>query len=122
MNQGTELLLRFLNQRRNHVLGILGGLSDDQLRRPVLPPGRSRPGMVRERRTRQPTPASCAPGTRRCAATCPAARRRRATRQLRRCAPSTVLLGTSLAPDMSDPAADGPRAAREEFPYLCEAG
>jgi len=39
MNQETEVLLRSLDQQRNHVLGILEGLSDEQLRRPVVPSG-----------------------------------------------------------------------------------
>jgi hypothetical protein len=29
----TELLLDYLNEQRHHVLGILEGLPDDQLRR-----------------------------------------------------------------------------------------
>lgn len=35
----TELLRRFLDEQRNHVLGILEGLTEEQLRRPVLPSG-----------------------------------------------------------------------------------
>ncbi len=35
----TELLLGFLDEQRHHVLGILEGLSEEQLRRPVLPSG-----------------------------------------------------------------------------------
>ncbi|MBT0770750.1 DinB family protein [Kineosporia sp. J2-2] len=35
----TPLLLSYLNGQRDHVLGILDGLDDDQLRRPVLPSG-----------------------------------------------------------------------------------
>ena len=35
----TELLLRFLNAQRRHVLGILEDLPEDELRRPVLPSG-----------------------------------------------------------------------------------
>ena len=34
-----ELLLDYLNEQRHHVVGTLEGLSDDQLRRPVLPSG-----------------------------------------------------------------------------------
>lgn len=33
----TAVLLSSLNSQRDHVLGILDGLSDDDLRRPVLP-------------------------------------------------------------------------------------
>jgi hypothetical protein len=47
MGSETELLLNFLNSQRNHVLGILEGLSEDQLRRPVLPSGWSCLGMVK---------------------------------------------------------------------------
>ena len=36
MDEETELLRDFLDGQRNHVLGILEGLSDEQLRRPVL--------------------------------------------------------------------------------------
>jgi hypothetical protein len=43
----TELLLTFLNEQRNHVLGILEGLSGEQLRRPVLPSGWHCLGMVK---------------------------------------------------------------------------
>jgi hypothetical protein len=43
----TERLLSSLNKARNHVLGILEGLSEEQLRRPVLPSGWSCLGMVR---------------------------------------------------------------------------
>lgn len=47
MDQEAELLLQFLDQERNHVLGILDGLSEEQLRRPVLPSGWSCLGMVK---------------------------------------------------------------------------
>jgi uncharacterized protein DUF664 len=47
MDQETELLLRFLDQERNHVLGILDGLSEEQVRRPVLPSGWNCLGMVK---------------------------------------------------------------------------
>jgi uncharacterized damage-inducible protein DinB len=47
MSQETELLLHFLDNQRDHVLGILEGLSDEQLRRPVLPSGWSCLGMVK---------------------------------------------------------------------------
>jgi hypothetical protein len=43
----TEVLLGFLNAEREHVLGILDGLSEEQLRRPVLPSGWNCLGMVR---------------------------------------------------------------------------
>jgi hypothetical protein len=35
----TELLLGYLDEQRNHVLGSLEGLSEEQSRRPVLPSG-----------------------------------------------------------------------------------
>ncbi len=35
----TRTLLKYFDDQRNHVLGILRGLSDDDLRRPVLPSG-----------------------------------------------------------------------------------
>jgi uncharacterized damage-inducible protein DinB len=41
-----DMLLRYLNVQRHHVLGILEGLSEEQLRRPVLPSGWSCLGMV----------------------------------------------------------------------------
>ena len=37
MSAETAVLLAALNNQRDHVLGILDGLSDDDLRRPVLP-------------------------------------------------------------------------------------
>jgi len=40
-------LLASLDAQREHVLGALDGLSDDDLRRPVLPSGWSPVGMVR---------------------------------------------------------------------------
>ncbi|MDR3032512.1 MAG: DinB family protein [Kitasatospora sp.] len=46
-NDEARLLLRFLDQERNHVLGILDGLSEDQLRQPVLPSGWNCLGMVK---------------------------------------------------------------------------
>jgi hypothetical protein len=42
----TEALLSSLNNQRGHVLGILDGLTEDQLRRPVLPSGWTCLGMV----------------------------------------------------------------------------
>jgi hypothetical protein len=42
----TDALLSSLNNQRNHVLGILDGLTDEQLRRPVLPSGWTCLGMV----------------------------------------------------------------------------
>src|SRR5579875_3625575 len=41
-----ETLLSALTKQRNHVLGILEGLSDDDLRRPVLPSGWNCVGLV----------------------------------------------------------------------------
>jgi hypothetical protein len=43
----TELLRRFLDEQRQHVLGILDGLTEEQLRRPVLPSGWHCLGMVK---------------------------------------------------------------------------
>jgi hypothetical protein len=37
MTRETAVLLASLNNQRDHVLGILDGLSEDDLRRPVLP-------------------------------------------------------------------------------------
>jgi uncharacterized protein DUF664 len=42
----TTALLASLTTQRNHVLGILEGLTDGQLRQPVLPSGWSCVGMV----------------------------------------------------------------------------
>jgi hypothetical protein len=42
----ASALLRSLNRQREHVLGILDGLADDDLRRPVLPSGWTCLGMV----------------------------------------------------------------------------
>jgi uncharacterized damage-inducible protein DinB len=42
-----QLMLAALNNQREHVLGILDGLSDEDLRRPVLPTGWSCLGLVR---------------------------------------------------------------------------
>jgi hypothetical protein len=39
MDEETALLLGFLDGEREHVLGILEGFSEEQLRRPVLPSG-----------------------------------------------------------------------------------
>jgi Protein of unknown function (DUF664) len=47
MDRETELLRDFLDEQRNHVLGILEGLSDEQLRRPVLPSGWTCLGMIK---------------------------------------------------------------------------
>lgn len=42
----TSALLSSLTSQRNHVLGILDGLTEDQLRRPILPSGWSCLGLV----------------------------------------------------------------------------
>ena len=47
MNDETEVLLRFLDAERNHVLGILEGFSEEQLRRPVLQSGWNCLGLVK---------------------------------------------------------------------------
>ena len=46
MKQEAEALLSTLNSQRNHVLGILEGLSDEDLRRPVLPSSWTCLGLV----------------------------------------------------------------------------
>ncbi len=43
----THVLLATLSSQRRHVLGIVEGLSDDDMRRPVLPTGWTAAGMVR---------------------------------------------------------------------------
>jgi hypothetical protein len=43
----TDVLIDFLDTQRDHVFGILEGLTDVQLRSPVLPSGWSPLGMVR---------------------------------------------------------------------------
>ena len=65
-----EALLEWLDGQRSHVLGVLKGLSDDNLRQPVLPSGWSCLAMVRHlavdraRRTRGSRAAErAAPGT-----------------------------------------------------------
>lgn len=47
MKDLKESLVETLDDQRQHVLGILEGLSDEQLRRPVLPSGWSCLGMVK---------------------------------------------------------------------------
>jgi uncharacterized damage-inducible protein DinB len=47
MNGETGTLLASLDRQRDHVLGILEGLSDEQLRRPVLPSGWNCLGMLK---------------------------------------------------------------------------
>ena len=47
MDEERALLLDFLGAERGHVVGILEGLSEEQLRRPVLPSGWSCLGMVK---------------------------------------------------------------------------
>jgi hypothetical protein len=47
MDHETELLKRFLDEQRRHVLGILDGLTEEQLTRPVLPSGWHCLGMVK---------------------------------------------------------------------------
>jgi uncharacterized damage-inducible protein DinB len=41
------LLRRYLDAQRNHILGALDGLSDEELRRPVLPSGWTCLGLVK---------------------------------------------------------------------------
>lgn len=47
MDDETRALRRFLDGQREHVLGILEGLSEEELRRPVLPSGWSCLGLVK---------------------------------------------------------------------------
>ncbi|HEY2576202.1 MAG TPA: DinB family protein [Streptosporangiaceae bacterium] len=46
MSRESKLLLTSLNGQREHVLGALEGLSDEALRRPVLPTGWTCVGLV----------------------------------------------------------------------------
>jgi hypothetical protein len=46
METEASLLLSSLNNQRDHVLGILDGLTEEALRRPVLPSGWTCLGMV----------------------------------------------------------------------------
>ncbi|MDQ1424859.1 MAG: hypothetical protein QOD72_2357 [Acidimicrobiaceae bacterium] len=43
----AQMLLRYLNAQRKHVLGAVEGLSDELLRRPVLPSGWHCLGMIK---------------------------------------------------------------------------
>ena len=47
VNREMEVLLGHLEAQRGHVLGILDGLSEEQLRRPVLPSGWHCLGLVK---------------------------------------------------------------------------
>jgi len=47
MPSESRVLLSALSAQRDHVLGILAGLSDEALRRPVLPSGWTCLGLVR---------------------------------------------------------------------------
>ncbi len=47
MTDEVRALLSALTSQRNHVLGILDGLTDEALRRPVLPSGWTCLGLVR---------------------------------------------------------------------------
>jgi uncharacterized damage-inducible protein DinB len=47
MTGEARVLLSSLTEQRDHVLGILEGLSEDDLRRPVLPSGWTCLGLVR---------------------------------------------------------------------------
>jgi hypothetical protein len=47
MDDETAVLQRFLDEQRHHVLGILEGLTEEQLTRPVLPSGWHCLGMVK---------------------------------------------------------------------------
>jgi hypothetical protein len=43
----ADVLLRFLTAQRAHVLGVVEGLTDEELRRPILPSGWSCLGMLK---------------------------------------------------------------------------
>jgi hypothetical protein len=45
-NAETELLIEWLDSQRSHAIEILDGLSDEDLRRPILPSGWSCLGMI----------------------------------------------------------------------------
>jgi Protein of unknown function (DUF664) len=47
MDRETEALLSALDDQRQHVLGIIDGLTPETLLRPVLPSGWSCAGLVR---------------------------------------------------------------------------
>jgi Protein of unknown function (DUF664) len=47
VNDETQALLTALNAQREHVLGALDGLSEDELRQRLLPSGWTPLGMVR---------------------------------------------------------------------------
>ncbi len=47
VSRESAVLVSSLNSQREHVLGILDGLPDDALRRPVLPSGWTPLGLVR---------------------------------------------------------------------------
>lgn len=47
MSGEKDMLLEYLNVWRDHALGILDGLSEDQLRKPVLPSGWNCLGMIK---------------------------------------------------------------------------
>lgn len=47
MSSEKALMLAALNNQREHILGILDGLSDEDLKRPVLPTGWTCLGLVR---------------------------------------------------------------------------
>src|SRR5947209_3158798 len=46
MERESTTLLSYLSAQRTHVLGILAGLDDEALRRPVLPSGWTGLGLV----------------------------------------------------------------------------
>ncbi len=47
LGRESKTLLSYLGAQRDHVLGILEGLDEDVLRRPVLPSGWTCLGLVR---------------------------------------------------------------------------
>jgi len=47
LSDEAELLLRYLNAQRRHVLGAIEGLTEEQLRRPMLPSGWNCLGMLK---------------------------------------------------------------------------
>jgi uncharacterized damage-inducible protein DinB len=46
MTKESQALLSSLAEQRNHVLGILEGLSEEEMRRPILPSGWTCAGLV----------------------------------------------------------------------------
>ena len=54
MTKQRQALVSSLADQRNHVLGILEGLSEEDLRRPMLPSGWTCAGLVQHLAARPP--------------------------------------------------------------------